>query len=119
MVVVTFKKSPFPEREKLKSEPSQPALMILDVFSGQMITPVTMKLKENHIKYARVSANMTNLFQPLDLTLNRSAKAFMNRKFSEWYSLQVIKQLDIEKNCQEIEVKLLLSTLKPLHMIEL
>ena len=63
----------------------------------------------------RVPANMTNLFQPLDLTVNRSAKAFMTRKLTEWYSLQITKQLDSGKNCDEIEVKLLLSTLKPLH----
>ena len=71
------------EREKLKLELSQPALMILDVFCDQMTTPVTDKLKENHIKYVCVPANMTNLFQPLDLTVKRSAKAFMKRKFTE------------------------------------
>ena len=56
---------------------------------------------------------MTNLFQPLDLTVNRNAKAFMKRKFTEWYSLQVTNQLGNGKNCEEIEVKLLLSTPKP------
>ena len=101
------------ERERLKLEPSQPALLILDVFSGQMTTPVTDKLAENHIKYVKVPANMANLFQPLDLTINRSAKAFMKKNFTEWYTLEVIKQLDSGKNAEEIEVKLLPS--KPLH----
>lgn len=58
---------------------------------------------------------MTNLFQPLNLMVNGSAKAFIKRKFNEWYSLQVIKQLDFAKTFKDIEVKLLLSTLKPLH----
>ena len=58
---------------------------------------------------------MTNLFQPLNLMVNRSAKAFIKRKFNEWYSLQVVKQLDFAKTFEDIEVKLLLSTLKPLH----
>ena len=40
---------------------------------------------------------MTNLFQPLDLTISRSAKAFMKKKFIEWYSLEVMKQLDSGK----------------------
>ena len=62
---------------------------------------------------------MTNLFQPLDLTINRSAKAFMKKKFAEWYSLEVMKQLNSGKNAEEIEVKLLLSKLKPLHAIRL
>ena len=80
-----------------------------------MTTPVFYKLKENIIKYVHVPANMTNLFQPLDLMVNRSAKAFMKRKLTEWYSLQVTKQLESSKSCEEIEVKVLLSTLKPPH----
>ena len=59
---------------------------------------------------------MTNLFQPLDLTINRSGKAFMKKKFTEWYSLEVTKQLDSGKNTEEKEVKLWLSKLKPLHV---
>ena len=58
---------------------------------------------------------MTNLFQPLDLTINRSAKAFTKKKFTEWYSLEVKKQLDNGRNAEETEVKLLLSKLKLLH----
>lgn len=58
---------------------------------------------------------MTNLFQPLNLMVKRSAKAFIKRKFNEWYSLQVIKQLDFAKTFEDIEVKFLLSTLKQLH----
>ena len=103
------------ERERLKLEPSQPALLILDVLSGQMTTPATDKVAENRIKYVKVPANMTNLFQPLDLTINRSPKAFMKKKFTEWYSLEVMKQHDSGKSAEEIEVKLLLSKLKPLH----
>ena len=80
-----------------------------------MTTPATVKLAENHIKYVKVPANMTNLFQPLDLIINRSTIAFMNKKFTKWYSLEIMKQLDSGKNTDEIEVKLLLSKLKPLH----
>ena len=42
------------EGKQLKLEPSQLALLILDVFNGQMKTPVTDKLAENHIKYVKV-----------------------------------------------------------------
>ena len=51
------------------------------------------------------------------MTINRIAKAFMKKKFTKWYSLEFMKQLDIGKNEEEIEVKLLLSKLKPLHPI--
>ena len=90
--------------------------LVLDVFSGQMTVPVTEKLAENFIKYVKVPANMTSLFQPLDLTVNGSAKAFMKKKITEWYSLEVTKQLDNDKSTEEIEVKLLLSKLKPFHV---
>ena len=110
-IIIAYVKN---EREGLKLEPSQQALLILDVFSGQMASPVTDKLAENHIKYLKVSANMTNLFQLLDLTINRSVKAFMKKKFTGWYSLEVMRERDSGKNAEEIEVKLLLSKLKPL-----
>ena len=56
------------ERGKLGLSDNQPALVIFDVFSGQMTDPVLQKLKDNFIKVVKVLANMTNLFQPLDLT---------------------------------------------------
>ena len=53
------------------------------------------------------------MFQPLDLTVNRSTKAFMEGSFTEWYSLQITEEVDSGKKCWKIEVKR--STLKPLH----
>ena len=58
---------------------------------------------------------MTNLFQPLDLTVIGSAKAFMKKKFAEWYSSSIAKQLDEGKAVEDIDVELKLSILKPLH----
>ena len=73
------------EREMLDLGEEQQALLIIDAFPGQMTDPVFEKLKENNIKLTRVSANITNLFQPLDLTVTSSAKAFLKKKFTEWY----------------------------------
>ena len=58
---------------------------------------------------------MTNLFQPLDLTVNGSAKAFMKRKFTDWYSSSISKQLDEGKAIDDVDMDLKLSILKPLH----
>ena len=71
------------ERASLKLSDKEPALLIMDVFRGQMTEDVLNVLKENNILLVRVPANMTHLFQPLDLTVNGIFKAFMRKRFSE------------------------------------
>ena len=70
------------EREKLSS-PNQPALLITDVFKGQMNTPILKKLEEHNSLITRVPGNMTHLFQPLDLTVNCYSKQFLRQKLVE------------------------------------
>ena len=102
------------ERRYLDSE-SQPALLIIDVFRGLMTQPVLDLLKENDILPVQVLVNMTQIFQPLDLTVSRSAKSFVKQKLTEWYYNKIKLQLEAETKLDGIEVKLTLTTLKPLH----
>ena len=53
-----------------------PALLILDVSKGQLTEPVLNELKDYHIFTCQVSANMTHILQPLDLTVNVAQKGF-------------------------------------------
>ena len=92
---------------------SHPALLLLNVFRGQMTDPVLLKLRENSIFLVRVLPNMTSLFQPLDLTVNGAVKAFLKRKYTEWYSGEISKALADGIALDDIEVKLKLSVLKP------
>ena len=103
------------ERRRLDSE-CQPALLIIDVFRGQMTRPVLDLLKENDILLVRVPANMTHIFQSLDLTVNRSAKSFFKQKFTEWHSNEIKLHVETGTKLDDIEVKLTLTTLKPLHL---
>ena len=103
------------ERANRQLPDNQAAVLIIDVFSGQMTDPVIEKIRENSIKLVKVPANMTPLFQPLDLTVNGAAKAFMKRKFTEWYSSCILAQLAEGKEIEDVEVPLKLSVLKPLH----
>ena len=91
---------------------SHPALLLLNVFRGQMTDPVLLKLRENSIFLVRVPPNITNLFQPLNLTVNGAAKAFLKRKYTEWYSGEISKALADGIALDDIEVKLKLSVLK-------
>jgi len=98
------------EREELNLDMNQPALLIIDVFSGQTTKPV-----KNNIKLVKVPANMTHLFQPLDLTVNGAAKAYMKKRFTGWYSRCIIEELDRGKSVDSIDIPLKMSVLKPLH----
>ena len=102
------------ERERLELA-NQEALAIFDVFKGQITEPVLDLLKQNNIAIVFVPANMTHLFQPLDL--NGYAKKYCKKKFNEWYTDQIFQQLDDGKSLEEIDVKLQLTTLKPLHAL--
>ena len=58
---------------------------------------------------------MTHLFQPLDLTVNKVAKDFTKKKFSEWFSRQISIGLENGQELEDIEIDYRLSVFKPLH----
>ena len=87
----------------------------MDVFRGQTTREVISKLEENKVVLVQVPANMTHIFQPLDLTVNGYCKRFMKNKFAEWYSKQVSIELENGKELADIDIKFRLTTLKPLH----
>ena len=92
-----------------------PALLILDVCRGQLTNEVVNEMKEHDIVMYQIPANMTHLFQPLDLTVNGSAKAFLKAKFTEWLSQKIEEGLSEGKDFEDIDIPLILSVLKPLY----
>ena len=107
---------PFVEKIRAKlDDPNQSALLIWDVFRGQKTESVIEVLKENNIHNENIPNNMSNYYQPLDLTTNNWAKEFLKTKFSQWYSEQIQDALDSGKAIEDIEVKVPLSVMKPLH----
>ena len=93
----------------------QKALVIMDVFTGQMTKEVLDLYEKEDIEIVCVPANMTHLLQPLDLTVNGYAKKHTRRKFNDWYTIQISLQLDEGKSLQDITVPLQLTQIKPLH----
>ena len=77
------------ERKRKELDVNHIALLLMDVFRGQMTDPVLLKLR----------GNMTNLFQPIDLIINGAAKSLFREKiywvvqwgnfksYSRWYSI--------------------------------
>ena len=58
---------------------------------------------------------MIKFYRPLDLTLNGFSKPFMAQEFNDWYTGQVCAELDKGVIINEIDIKLRLSLIKPLH----
>ena len=83
------------ERENLENG-SLPALLISDGFRGQMTLEVTNLLLKIIFNVA-IPNLMTHLFQPLDLTVNGHCKAFLKRKFAQWFAQQFNKKVFTRK----------------------
>ena len=87
----------------------------MDVFQGQITDELISLLRDNNTHYVFVPNNMTQLFQPLDLTVSKYCKSYLKRLFSEWYAQQIVNHLFLGKKVEEIKVESRLTTLKPLH----
>ena len=48
-----------------------------------MTKAVINKISQNYMKLVKVPANMTQIFQPLDLTVNLSVKVLMKKRFTK------------------------------------
>ena len=59
---------------------------------------------------------MTHFFQPLDLTVNGSAKNFM-KKFVTWYANEVKKKIKEGVPIESVEIDLSLTSIKPTHAL--
>ena len=103
----------YTKREELGLPSSYPALVVYDRFKGQCTNDVLQILKENHIDTLLIPASCTDRLQPLDVSVNKSAKVFLRKKFQLWYSEQVCSQL--QKKSDEVKpVDLHLNVVKSL-----
>ncbi|MCG8626916.1 MAG: hypothetical protein MJE68_33560, partial [Proteobacteria bacterium] len=48
----------------------------------------------NSIHVCLLPPNTTDRLQPLDISVNKPAKDFLKRKFEDWYSNEIMKQLE-------------------------
>ena len=62
-----------------------------------------------------VPNNWTNYSQPLDLTVNKGSKDFLRNEAENWYSQEIMKQMQVGKLSNQIKVNIRISVFKPLH----
>ena len=87
----------------------------MDTFKGQDNEEIKSSCLQNNCELVIVPHNLTNKFQPLDLTINQKAKRFVSNQFNKWYAERVSRQLTNGKSPGDVKVSLKLSDLKPLH----
>ena len=84
------------------------------MFKGQWTDKVKSLIEKHHGKMVPVPHNMTNYFQPLDLTDNRSCKSFLPEKAQILYAEQ--EQAQISKVAPEsVSVDLKIGIHQPIH----
>lgn len=68
----------------------------------------TLFIADNNCVFVVVPANMTNYFQPLDLTVKGPAMQFLKGTFQQWYARKTTKQIDkgIDVYCIDVNTKL-------------
>ena len=69
----------------------------------------------HNMSFVTVPNNMTHLFQPLDITVNKVAKNIVREGYSTYYSNTVQAQLRRGIRPVDVKVDLKILTLKPLH----
>ena len=102
-------------KEELGLPKDQKSLLIYDVFKGQTTKRYTDFLLENDLAHVHVLANLTHIFQPLDINVNGVAKGFLKDQFQKWYTGEIQRQMDNGKGVYEVDVDTQLSRMKPIH----
>ena len=103
------------KKKELGYPEDQRSLIIMDTFKGQDNEEMKRLCAKNNCELVIVPHNLMNKFQPLDISINQSAKKFISNKFNVWYADTVSKQLSNGVAPGDVKISLKLSDLKPLH----
>ena len=97
---------PYIDRIREDIGTNQTALVVIDNFKGQVTQSVISLLEAHNIHICLLPANTTDLLQPMDISVNKPAKDFIKRQFNQWYTDQVMKQLEErDDDLQEAEIQ--------------
>ncbi|CAC5413807.1 unnamed protein product [Mytilus coruscus] len=105
----------------LNNSTTQKAIAIFDVFKAHRGERLLDLLKANDIVPLFVPAACTDRLQPLDLSVNREYKEQLKSHFHDWYSAEVIHQINEQEDStgeiapDNVVVNMRTSVLKPIH----
>ena len=77
----------------------------MDTFKGQDNDRLKELCLENYCEVVIVPHNLTKKFQPLDISVNKAAKAFIQNMYNKWFSNKVVTQPN--RGADPTEVKIL------------
>ena len=87
----------------------------LNTFKGQDNDTLKELWSENNCEIVTVPHNLTNEFQPLDISVNKAEKALIQNQYNDWFSNEVSVQLKKGIDPNDIKTTSKLSNLKPLN----
>ena len=101
------------KRKELDLPTTFPVLVLFDAFKGQITESVYKLLESNAIYAVSIPANCTDRLQPMDLSVNRSIKEFLKKKFGEWCASMVFANCNDSLTPAPLDLRL--SIMKPLN----
>ena len=102
------------KRKELNLPDNYPALALFDHFSGQITSKIFSKLDSNNISYVLIPATFTDRLQPMDLSVNKSAKNLLRNCFQSWYAAKIESQMkDGAVTPRPVDMRI--SVVKPVH----
>ena len=100
------------EHQEIGYPSTHKALLLLDVFKGQTVPSILLKLGQANIDHLFIPPNCTDRLQPLVVSINKPIKSYMKGRFIQWYSERVQEQLRTGKWIEDIKVMMKLSVMK-------
>ena len=100
------------KKEELKLPQEQRALVIFDQFKGQLTDRFLKLLEQSNLSVVTIPAHCTDRLQPMDVSVNKAVKSFLQNEFQEWYSQTICQQLNEGTSVTPVDLRL--SVIKPL-----
>ena len=88
----------------------------MDMFKGQGSDDLREFWAKNDCEIVIIPHNLFSRFEPLDLSVNKAAKAYVSEMYNTWMVNEISKQLKEDIAPADVKVSLVLFVIKTLHV---